>query len=151
MIKILFVCHGNICRSPMAEFIMKDLVKKNNLEKDFYIESCATSKEELGNDIYPYAKETLKRHNIPFNKREARQITIDDFKNFDYIIAMDTNNINNLKKISSSNKIIKLLDKDIEDPWYTNNFEKVYEEIYSGCLSLLNTFLKSSWITNVAK
>lgn len=144
LIKLLFVCHGNICRSPMAEFIMKDLVKKKSIEKNFYIESCATSTEEIGNDIYNLAKESLKKHNIPFNKRWARQITLNDFDNFDYIIGMDSYNIDNLKKISPSNKIIKLRDFDIEDPWYTNNFEKVYEEIYLGCLSLLNTLLKSS-------
>ena len=144
MIKILFVCHGNICRSPMAEYIMKYLIKEKGLSNEFYIESCATSTEEIESDIYPSAKVCLTRHNIPFERRRARQINLNDFDNFDYIIGMDSYNISNLKKISSSNKIIKLLDKDIEDPWYTNNFEKVYEEIYSGCLSLLNTFLKSS-------
>ena len=144
MIKILFVCHGNICRSPMAEYIMKYLVKQKNIDDKFYIESCATSTEEIGNDIYYLAKECLIKHNIPFEKRKARQITINDFNNFDYIIGMDLYNISNLNKISSSNKVIKLLNKDIEDPWYTNNFDKVYEEIYLGCSNLLNTFLRLS-------
>ena len=144
MIKILFVCHGNICRSPMAEYIMKYLIKQHSLEDNYYVESCATSNEEIGNDIYYLAKECLEKHNISFEKRKARKININDFYKFDYIIGMDTNNINNLKKISSSNKIIKLLNKDIEDPWYTNNFDKVFDEIYLGCTNLLNIFLKSS-------
>ena len=129
MIKsILFVCHGNICRSPMAEYILKHL--SNN---KYTVESRATSKEEIGNDIHPGTKEQLTIHNIPYKKHYAKQITNNDYNNFDLIICFDNYNLNNLKRIfPNSNKIIKLLDNDIDVPWYTGNFKKTYQEIFTG-------------------
>ena len=141
MIKILFVCHGNICRSPMAEFICKEMAKG----LDVYIESKAVSREEIGNPIYPAAADTLKRHNIPQTAHKARQITREDYEEFDYIIVMEQYNIPRLMQIigeDDENKVYRLLDftshpKDIEDPWYSGNFEKVYNEITAGCRALL--------------
>lgn len=143
MIKILFVCHGNICRSPMAEFIMKDLVKDRN---DFYIESKATSYEEIGNSIYPPAKRVLSKHNIKFEERSARRMEKSDYDKFDYIIIMDSNNERNIMRIiddDPQNKVHKLLyytgsNKDISDPWYTGMFDECFLEIEKGCKALLN-------------
>lgn len=134
MIKsILFVCHGNICRSPMAEYIFKYI--SNN---KYRVESRATSLEEIGNDIYPNAKKVLDKHNIPYTKHEAKQITIDDYNNFDVIVCFDDYNIKNLERlIHDKSKVIKLLDYDIDDPWYTRDFDRTYNEIYQGCLKLL--------------
>ena len=132
--KILFVCHGNICRSPMGEYIFKYLTGDK-----YIIESRATSVEEIGNDIYPPVKEILNKYNIPYDRHMARQITIDDYNNYDLIICFDDYNIRNIKLITKDiSKVIKLLDKDIEDPWYTGNYDKVYHEIYDGCIKLLN-------------
>ncbi len=141
MIKVMFLCHGNICRSPMAEFIFKDMTKG----MDIYIESKAVSREEIGNPIYPPAAQTLKKHNIPFGRHAARQITRADYEEFDYIIVMEQYNMPRLLRIIGSddqNKVYRLLDftdtpKDIEDPWYSGNFEKVFEEITLGCKALL--------------
>lgn len=151
MIKIMFVCYGNICRSPMAEFVMKDLVKKRGLLNKFIIESRSTSTEEIGNDMYYLAKEKLKEKNIPFNKREAKQLTIDDYNNFDYIIGMEDFNVISIKRIvMDDRKLYKLLDftensKDIDDPWYTRDFETTYKEICEGCSSLLDFILKNDF------
>ena len=132
--KILFVCHGNICRSLMGEYIFKYLTGDK-----YIIESRATSVEEIGNDIYPPVKEILNKYNIPYDRHMARQITIDDYNNYDLIICFDDYNIRNIKLITKdTSKVIKLLDKDIEDPWYTGNYDKVYHEIYDGCIKLLN-------------
>lgn len=144
--KILFVCHGNICRSPMAEFIMKDLCKN----EDFLIESRATSYEEIGNDLYYEAKNTLIKYNIPFTKHCAKRITNDDYNNFDYIIVMDDNNLFNLKKIIRSNdysKVYKLnnflgLNTDILDPWYTRRFDECFNEIKNACNALYQSISK---------
>ena len=130
--KILFVCHSNICRSPMAEYIYK------SLDKNSIVESRATSREEIGNDIYPPVKEVLKNNNIPFSKHHAKQITYEDYNSFDLIVCFDDYNLYNLKKMfNTSSKISKLLDKDIEDPWYTRDFETAYNDIYEGCLRLV--------------
>ncbi len=146
MIKILFVCHGNICRSPMAEFVMKDIVRKNDLSDEIYVESCATSTEEIGNDIHYGTKRKLTEMGIPFERRGARQITKSDYENFDYIILMDSYNVRNLKRIipnDKDNKVFKLLDfskrkgEDIADPWYTGNFDETYNDVLEGCEGLL--------------
>ena len=142
MKKVMFLCHGNICRSPMAEFIFKDMTR----DLDIYTESKAVSREEIGNPIYPPAADTLRRHNIHFGRHSARQITRDDYEEFDYIIVMERYNMPRLLKIigeDDKNKVCRLLDftenpKDIEDPWYSGNFEKVFEEISRGCKGLLD-------------
>ena len=141
MIKIMFICHGNICRSPMAEFIMKKITKNY----DIYIESKAVSREEIGNGIYPAAARILKEKNIPFSNHKARQITKEDYEEFDYIVIMEEYNMPRLLRIIGSdrkNKVYRLLDftntpGDIEDPWYSGNFEKVYNQIFDGCEALL--------------
>ena len=142
MTKILFICHGNICRSPMAEYVMKNLAKKR---EDIYVESKAVSTEEIGNPIYPPAARTLNKHSIPFGNHRARQIEKGDYNKFDYIIVMEEYNLPRLFRIIGSdpeNKVSKLLDftntpGDIEDPWFTGNFEKVFEQITLGCKGLL--------------
>lgn len=150
MIKICFVCLGNICRSPMAEFIMKEKIKRNNLQEKFHIESKGTSYEEEGNDIYPNVKRILAEKNISYTKRSATTLVKTDYEKFDYFIGMDSNNIYNMKYLFNNdpeNKVYRLLDftklkKDVEDPWYTRNFEKVYEEINLGCEKLLETLIQ---------
>ena len=136
--KILFVCHGNICRSPMAEYILK-YISKNK----YIINSRATSSEEIGNDMHMGTKNQLDIHHIPYQKHYAKQITIHDFQNYDYIIAFDEYNIKNLQNLfGHSTKITKLLKKDIDDPWYTGNFDKTYQDIYNGCNKLLEQLNK---------
>ena len=153
IIKIMFVCHGNICRSPMAEFIMKDLLAKNHLSDKFYVASSATSTEEIyrgiGNPVYPPAKQELARHGISCEGKRAIQFTKADFDNYDYIIAMDGNNIRNIQRIvgiNNSDKLYMLLDfcggGNIADPWYTGEFETTYNDIYRGCIALLEKLKK---------
>ena len=145
MKRILFVCHGNICRSTMAEFLMKHLVSKAGVEHDFYIESAATSREEIGNDTDPRTKRKLTEMGVPFTKRRARQMTKADYEEFDYIIAMDDNNIRNMMRIIGSdadNKVYKLLEfagrnDGIADPWYTGNFDDTWDDVLEGCSALL--------------
>lgn len=135
MKRILFVCHGNICRSPMAEYLMKYMTKYLGIDNEIYCESRATSREEIGNDIYPPIKKVLDNHNIPYERHYARQLVSKDLNNFDLIIGMDSYNISNIKRIlGESGKIHKLSEfsksnVDIDDPWYTRDFENCYEEI----------------------
>ena len=145
MTKILFICHGNICRSTMAEFVMKDLVDKAGLAGMFYIESAATSREEIGNDTDPRTKRKLTEMGVPFERRKARQMTKADYNEFDYIIAMDDNNIRNMMRIIGSDtddKVYKLLEfagrnDGIADPWYTGNFDDTWDDVLEGCSALL--------------
>ncbi len=139
MIKVLFVCHGNICRSPMAEFLFKDYVKKRGKEKEFFIESAATSAEEIGNSVHYGTKKILSKLGIDCSTKRARQIRISDYDDFDYLIGMDYYNIVNLKRFfnDDKHKIYQLLEftqenRDIEDPWYTHNFESTYRDISRG-------------------
>lgn len=146
MINILFICHGNICRSPMCEYIFKDMTSKLGIADDFHIESAATSREEIGCDIYPPAKALLKIKGIPFEKHHARQVTANDYNNFDYLIIMERYNYTNLCRIikdDPNDKIALLLyfageQRDIADPWYSNDFEQSYSDIVKGCKGLLN-------------
>ena len=132
MKSILFVCHGNICRSPMAEYIMKHLT--NN---DIHIESRATSLEEIGNDIDYRAKKVLDKNGIKYDRHYAKRITQEDYNNFEIIVCFDEYNISNLKRMFNDNsKIIKILDRDVDDPWYTGLFDEAYDDIYEGCLLL---------------
>lgn len=146
MYKVLFVCHGNICRSPMAEFLFKYLISKKGLADLFYVESCATSYEEIGNPVHYGTKKVLDKYKIDYSKKRARRITIEDYKKFDYILAMDENNLYNLKRIlgnDSDNKIHLLLEytddcRNIKDPWYTGNFTETESDIINGINGFLN-------------
>ena len=136
MLKILFLCHGNICRSPMAEFIMKDLVNQAGMSSEFVIESKALTAEELGNDMYPPAKECLDAHNIPYTSRQATLFTKIDYENFDYIFIMNKENKHLIDRVVQGEKI-KFLNGEIADPWFTGDFETSYSQIKEGCKRIL--------------
>ena len=152
--KIMFVCHGNICRSPMAEFIMKDLVKKRGADGDFVIASSATSTEEIygsiGNPVYPPARAELNRHGIACDGKRAVQLKCSDYDNYDLFIGMDSANIRNMRLILDGDpegKIRKLMDYtgrggDVADPWYTGNFSATYRDVLGGCTALLDSLFK---------
>lgn len=158
MKKIMFLCHGNICRSPMAEFVMKDLVRKAGREEEFLIASGAVSTEEIGNGIYPAAKSLLYKKEIPFGEHHAHQITRSEFDGSDLIIVMDQSNISRLsrivghEKVHESGKVHLLMEyasaapakrpfdyPDVADPWYTRDFERSYRDILAGCSGLLQS------------
>lgn len=145
MTKILFICHGNICRSPMAEFIMKDLVKKAGLEDQFHIASAATSTEEIGNPVYPPARRKLAEHGIGCAGKTARQLTKGDYSQYDLLIGMDSANLRNMRRICGGDpdgKIHMLMEYtnhpgDVADPWYTGDFEATWRDVLAGCSELL--------------
>lgn len=150
MIKVLFICHGNICRSPMAEFVMKDLVKKAGMKDQFYIASAATSSEEIwrgvGNPVYPPARAEMERHGIHCQGKRAVQMTKEDYNHYDLLIGMDSNNIRNMKRIVGGDpeeKIHKMTEYigetyDVADPWYSGDFQATWRDVSKSCQGLLD-------------
>ena len=145
MNSILFVCHGNICRSPMAEFVMKDMVKRAGLEAEFHIESAATSTEELGNPVYPPARRKLNEHGLRCDGKTARQMRREDYDRFDLLIGMDAFNLRNMRRIVGGDpqgKLHLLLDYtsrpgEVDDPWYSGDFDATWRDVTEGCEGLL--------------
>ena len=145
MIKVLFICHGSICRSPMAKYVMQDMVDRMGLSDQFYIDCAAMTYEEIGNPVYPPVRQVLNRHGIDCSGYAARHISQDDYGRFDYIIGMDAENMHDLHyefPNDANNKIYRLLDftdrpRDIDDPWYTRRFDQCYEDVVRGCQGLL--------------
>ena len=154
MIKIMFVCHGNICRSPMAEFIFKDMIKKQKISHLFEVASSATSTEEIwngiGNPVYPPAKAELALHGISADGKRAVQLKASDYEKYDLFIGMDSANIRNMHRIlggDAEGKIHKLMDYtdrggDVADPWYSDRFDIAYRDIFDGCKGLLEDIMK---------
>ena len=150
MTKILFVCHGNICRSPMAEFVMKDLVEKAGLEEAFHIESAACTREEIGNPVYPPARRKLAEHGIGCEGKTARLLTRRDYQSYDLLIGMDDENIWDMRRICGGDpekKIHLLMDYtqrpgEVSDPWYTRDFEATWRDVEEGCQGLLEQLRK---------
>ena len=150
MIKVLFVCHGNICRSPMAQYVLQDIVNNHGIADQFYIDSAATSREEIGNGVHYGTRTKLRQEGIPCGDHRARQMTKKDYSEFDYIIGMDSANMRNINRIIGNdpeNKVYKLLaltghPSDVADPWYTGDFESTYRDVKDGCEAFLD-FLKN--------
>ena len=154
MKRIMFVCLGNICRSPMAEFVFKDMIKKQGLENEFFVSSCATSRDEIigdiGNPVYPPAKKELEKHGISCEGKRAVQLKWEDYEKYDLFVGMDESNIRNMRLIlkgDKQGKIRKLMDYtsrrgDVADPWFTERFDIAYRDIYDGCEGLLKALLK---------
>lgn len=148
--KILFVCHGNICRSPMAEFVMRDLVEKAGLGDQIQVASAATSTEEIGNPVYPPARRKLAEHGIGSAGHAARQMNRQDYDRFDLLIGMDSANIRNMRRICGGDpddKIRMLMDytgvsREVADPWYTGNFDQTFTDVLSGCKALLGQLMQ---------
>ena len=149
MTKILFICHGNICRSPMAEFVLKDMAEKMNIDDRLEIASCATSTEEIwngvGNPVYPPAKRELAKHGIDCAGKRAVQLTPADYEHYDYLICMDRNNMRNAARITGRSEKYRLLleyageNRDVADPWYAGDFARTYEDVLKGCIALLDS------------
>ena len=146
MVKILFVCHGNICRSPMAEYVMKDLVKRAGLEEGIQTASAATSREEIGNPVYPPARRKLAEHGISCGGHAARQLRIADYGEYDLLVGMDQANLRNMRRICGGDpdgKLHLLLEyagrpgQEVADPWYTGDFEATWRDVLAGCQGLL--------------
>lgn len=145
MIRIMFVCHGNICRSPMAEFVMKHLIKQNGLSNEYSINSAATSTEEIGNGMHRGTRQKLTEENIPYTEHRAVQLNRADYEKYDYIIAMDSMNLRWIERIVGAdrdNKVFRLLDfteasRDVADPWYTGDFNATFRDVNKGCVALL--------------
>ena len=156
VIRILMVCHGNICRSPMAEFVMKDMIEKERLSDCFYVASAATSTEEIGNPVHRGTKEKLKQYGISTEGKYAVQISRKDYDKYDYLIAMDKRNVVNMLRILGGDpkgKVKQLLDfsnnpRDIADPWYTGDFDLTYDDVYEGCQALLSYILDQDYPWN---
>ena len=154
MTKILFVCHGNICRSPMAEFVMKDLVKKAGLEAEFHIESAATSTEEIGNPVYPPARRKLAEHGVDCAGKTARQLKNEDYDQYDLLIGMDRANLRNMHRIcggdfdGKTHLLMEFTDRlgDVADPWYTEDFESTWRDVLEGCIGLLEWLIQQQKI-----
>ena len=143
MIKIMFICHGNICRSPMAEFVMKDLVEKAGISDRVHIASAAVSREEIGNPVYPPARRELQRHGIDCHGHAAHQITRRELEEYDKVYYMDASNARYLKRLfgSDADKCQPLLDHDVADPWYTGDFTATWNDVLSGCQAILEEIL----------
>ena len=146
MIRVLFICHGNICRSTMAEMVLKHMVRDHGIDSEFYISSAATSREEIGNGVHYGTRRKLAEVGIPCEDHRAVQVTRKDYEDYDYLIVMDSNNIRNLTRIirqDPEHKVYKLLDfterkgESIADPWYTGNFDETYQDVVEGCEGLL--------------
>lgn len=157
MIKVLFVCHGNICRSPICEFVLKDMVKKLGIEEQFEIASAATSTEEIwngvGNPVYPPAKAELRKHGISCEGKRARQLMKQDYDHYDYLIGMDTANIRNMERMTghTGGKIHMLLEfagrhDSVIDPWYSGRFDDTYRDVVTGCNAFLDYLRKNQFI-----
>lgn len=154
MVKVLFVCLGNICRSPMAEYVFKDMVRKRGISEQFFIASAGTSNEEAGNGVHRGTRNKLMEFGIDTSEKRAVQLKKEDYSRYDHIIGMENSNIFAMERIFGGDpeyKVMRLLDlvpcqRDIADPWYTGNFDKTYEDVYEGCLALLEYICKNkSW------
>ena len=153
MIKILFICHGNICRSTMAQYILQHLVEQNGISEKFYIDSAATSYEEIGNGVHHGTRNKLAKEGIYCGEHKARRMTKQDYRDYDYIIGMDTANIRNIERIVGKDierKVFKLLQfacdsRDIADPWYTGNFDVTFDDAMKGCKGFLKYLEKHNY------
>ena len=142
MIKILFICHGNICRSPMGQYILQDMASRRGRSGEFEIDSAAVSREEIGNGVYLPARRELERRGVPCGGHRARQVTMADYRHFDRIYYMDESNARYLARMlpRDPGKIRPLLDRDVADPWYTGDFAQTYEDLVEGCQKILEEF-----------